>query len=138
MEPLKSFVDVTEVGASFAGLNKTELTNLVKSYKRIKKDGGNPLQDCYVINIGGSAPHYNLDYSPCLTRSRCGGRGYFLSWLSRKITVKETWALQGFPTASYPEGILSDSQLGGIIGNAIPAPLLAAVMRNLFRACGLQ
>lgn len=72
----------------------TELSNLLESYKKIKRDGASPTKDCYVLNIGGTTAHYNLNYSPCLTRSRCGSRGYWLSWLSRKMTVSEkcaTW-----------------------------------------------
>ena len=70
--------------------------------------------------------------------SRCGSQGYWLSWLKRKMKVKEMWALQGLPKRSFPKGVLMDNQLGQIIGNAIPVTLLAKVMSSLFEACPLR
>ena len=45
------------------------------------------------------------------------------------------WALQGLPKKSFPKEVVSESQLGKIIGNSIPITMLAAVMRNMFEAC---
>jgi len=71
MQPLKTFIDMKDMGNSsnLRNLNRTELGNLFESYKKIKDRGGCP---SYILNVGGTSPHYNLDYSPCLTRSRCG------------------------------------------------------------------
>ena len=140
MQPLKTFIDMKDMGNSsnLRNLNRTELRNLFESYKKIKDRGGRPSKDHYILNVGGTSPHYNLDYSPCLTRSRCGSQGYWLSWLKRKMKVKEMWALQGLPKRSFPKGVLMDNQLGQIIGNAIPVTLLAKVMSSLFEACPLR
>ena len=140
MPKLSKYIDMKDVGnrSNLKALNTTELSNVLESYKNIKRDGGSPTKDCYVLNIGGTTAHYNLDYSPCLTRSRCGSRGYWLSWLSRKMTVKEMWQLQGLPPRAFPKDVVSDAQLGKIIGNAISIPVLAALMQNMMTACSAQ
>ena len=141
MQPLKMFIDMRDMGdaSNLRNLSQTELQNLHMSFTKIKDAGGRPNKDDYIfLNVGGTSPHYNLDYSPCLTRSRCGSKGYWLSWLKRKMKVKEMWSLQGLPKRFFREGILMDNQLGQIVGNAIPVPLLAKVMSSLFEACPLR
>ena len=141
MHPLDHFIDNKDVGnqSDLKALNTTELKNVHSAYKAIKSSGFNPRTEKYVLNIGGTSPHYNYEYSPCLTRSRCASRGYWLSWLQRKIKVSEMWRLQGIPIAAYNKNknLLSDAQLGKIIGNAIPIPLLASVLREMLSACDL-
>lgn len=140
MQPLTRFINDKDVGdeSDLNSLNKTELNNLHESYQKIRAGGGKPTQGFYVVNLGGTSSHYNLGYLPCLTRSRCGSRGYWLSWLKRKITAKEMWALQGLPKKVYPKDVVTETQLGYIVGNAIPIPLLANVMSSMFDACPLH
>ena len=44
--------------------------------------------------------------------------------------------LQGVRLGELPGGLLSDTQLGALAGNAIPIDLLAAVLRSLLTAAG--
>lgn len=128
--------------AQFPGLmpsSRTEKTNLMNVLTKLQNDGNNPLESRYVIDINGSKPHYNEHYSPCLTRTRCGSGGFWLSWKQRKMDIHEILRLQGI---SQPSKLQTDAastrQLGMIAGNAVPVTLLARVMKPLLEAAGLM
>ena len=118
---------------STSGLNSLHL-----SLTKILSQGGNPESQPYVINTGGSAPHYNLNYCPCLTRARAGKGAFFLSWLMRSMNVYEEVMLQGVRPHEVASTSVSYSQLGNMAGNAIQVDLLALVLRGLLRSVGLM
>lgn len=115
-----------------------EKVNLFKTLYKLKDGNFNPLENHYIIDVSGSVPHFNRDYSPCLTRTRCGTGGFWLSWKQRKMLLEEMTALQGVSLSQLPRGVVTDRQLALLAGNAVPVPLLREVMKNLFQAAGIQ
>lgn len=117
----------------------TERNNVRFILDKLKADGIDALRSQYIADIGGSRTRlsYMEGVSPCLTRSRAASGGHWLTWKQRKMTISEILALQGVSLGRIPQGVLSDRQLGGIAGNAVPVPLLRRVMKALFTAAGL-
>ncbi|CAE7313431.1 ngoBVM [Symbiodinium sp. CCMP2592] len=110
---------------------------LQESLERIILAGGDPESEPYVIDVGRSTPHYNYDYCPCLTRARAGGKGFFLSWRMRHMSVYEMLMLQGIQPEEVLGTSLSLPQLGKLCGNAMCVDVLALVMQSALRAVGL-
>ena len=141
MKPLDAFIDNDRHPPSARKpSSNTEKDNLATELKRLREAGHKPSQQKFVIDISGSKPHSCEDYSPCLTRSRAGSGGFWLSWQGRKMTIQEIIKLQGVNPRQIPIGSsgLSSRQLGLIAGNAVPVDLLAPVMKNLLTAANLQ
>ncbi|CAE7845790.1 bsp6IM [Symbiodinium necroappetens] len=116
--------------------NATAARNVTEFVRTLCSRGEDPMQPGYVLNVGGTYPHWNKGYCPCITRSRGASRGFYLPWLIRSLSVQEVTMLQGVLPGELPEGLLSDTQLGGLAGNAIPIDLLAAVLRSVLTAAG--
>lgn len=115
---------------TFSQLNATEKKNLKETLERLKKDGHDPDKEHFIIDVSGSKPHHMLGVSPCLTRTRSGTNGHWMSWLGRKMTTHEVLALQGVATdrvGNYWE-VMSTRQLRQVAGNAVPIPLMAEVL----------
>lgn len=75
--------------------------------------------------------------SPCLTKSRAGDCGYWLSWKNRLITTNEIVRLMGVWPEDIPHGIVSDRSLRKMAGNAVVVPLLARLLKQLLDAADL-
>ncbi len=108
--------------------------------KRIVTNGGNPKTMPFVLDIfAGRSPHYMFDKVPCLTRNRAGSGGFYISCLSRCLTVEEMLNLQGLPI-SYLERAracgVTDRQLALMVGNAIPTIVLQALLCRIITKLG--
>ena len=142
MQPLSSIMD-PEAGPPlqpFPGRlpsGKTMRKNVISTFEKILLQGRDPLQEEIVIDIDGSKPHHQEQYSPCLTRTRAAGGGHWLSWLQRRMTTCEVCALQGVDYDRLPQGMASDRQIRELAGNSIPIPLLARIMHAALKAGGL-
>lgn len=112
-------------------------TRLWQMLNDIWERGGDPLKEMWVLNVDNATPGFTKGYSPCITKGRGGNGGHWLSWKQRKMTTRELMLLSGVRPERIPQGF-SDRQLGLIIGNSVPIPLLARVMAALFRAAGLM
>ena len=75
--------------------------------------------------------------SPCLTRSRAGSGGFWLSWQNRFMTTNEIIKLMGVWPDDVPENVVSDRTLRLIAGNAIVVPVLARLLQALLQATGM-
>ena len=82
-----------------------------------------------------------LNKVPCLTRARAGSGGYYISCLSRCLTVEEMLNLQGLPV-SYLERAracrVTDRQLAQMVGNAIPTTVLQVLLCRIITKLGLH
>lgn len=116
----------------------TEIKNLAKAREHILGQGLNPDKDPCIVNLGGSNVHWNLGYSPCLTRSRAGSGGFYFTWLRRKMTINEILALQGVRMGACQQETVTPRQLCQIAGNAICVDVLARLMRCLLEATNLN
>ena len=139
MKPLSQFISgckaKTESGTT--ALSNTERKNLEMELARLTNNGNNPSTQKFVMDISGSTPHTNENYSPCLTRTRAGSSGFYLSWLQRKMTTDEILKLQGVDPKSIPS-VVSPRQLRLIAGNAVPVDLLTPVIKASLKAGGLK
>ncbi len=129
--------------AKFPGRLPDSLTcreNTLTALKKICADGEDPLKEKYIIEVASSAsrgPHATKGVSPCLTCSRARGGGHWLSWKQRFMTTHEIIRLMGVDPSMIPTGVVSESVIKGIAGNAVPVTLLQRVMEALFRSRGL-
>ena len=110
--------------------------------KRIVANGGIPKTMAFALDIfAGRSPHYMLDKVPCLTRNRAGSGGFYISCLSRCLTVEEMLNLQGLPV-SYLERArvcgVTDRQLAQMVGNAIPTIVLKVLLCRIITKLGLN
>ncbi len=110
--------------------------------QQVKAKGGVPETMPYAMDIfSGRNAHCMLDRVPCLTRSRAGSGGYYISCLRRCLTVEEMLNLQGLPVAyverARPLGI-TDRQLAQMVGNAIPTTVLQVLLCRIITTLGLH
>ena len=88
--PLESVLDLDKVGDECMDLSKfgtrQETSKLWTEY--------------WILDVGLSARFTSIPkkrISPCLTRSRCKGNGYYVPRLARRLSVQEMARLQGVP-----------------------------------------
>ncbi|CAL1160823.1 unnamed protein product [Cladocopium goreaui] len=119
-------------------LNNTEKNNVQKLAANVAKQGWILGHEEYVCDISGSVPHAMWGVSPCLTVTRAGSSGHWLSWLERKMTTREILSLQGISLERVGDywHHMSERQLRRAAGNAVPVPLLARVIKMVLIACG--
>ena len=91
---LESILDLAKVGDEILSLEKFGTDN-----ETAKLRAG-----FWILDIGSSARFTSIPKKrlcPCLTRSRCKNRGYYVPRLSRRVSVKELAHLQGVPETIY-------------------------------------
>ncbi|CAL1169295.1 unnamed protein product [Cladocopium goreaui] len=107
---------------------RSERRNVEQVLKKLQSQGRQPLQSPFVIDIGGSKPHFSEGYSPCITHTRRGSGGHWLTWKQRKMTTVELIQLMDVPPASLQMSRVSPRQIGLMAGNAIPVKMLSRVL----------
>ena len=77
-----------------------------------------------------------------LTRSRGATGGFWISNRGRKMTIRELMRVTGIDPAkelrSYKTAGVSEKQLGAMLGNSVPVPLIKGVLESVLRAGGLK
>ena len=116
-----------------AGNHVHEVLNILKSGKR------DPKTSPIVIDHGSSNLNYAVGYSPCITASRGKAGGHWAVWKSSRLSMEDMMLLMGVRPKRVAgwDKVISKAQMGYIIGNAIPMPLLARIMCRLLPAAGL-
>ena len=106
--------------------------NLTESLKQILKKGLDPTATCFVLDLGGSKPHWSR-ICPCLTATRCSAGAYYITKHFRFLTVNEMAKIQGFHCGFKwpPVRQVSVRQQGLMIGNSIPVPMMQAAYCQL-------
>jgi site-specific DNA-cytosine methylase len=77
---------------------------------------------------------------PCLTRTRAGCGGYWVTGVNRLLTTREMLRLQGLPHQfiEYAAAAnVSDRQLRQMIGNGMSVNVLVAILSRVLPAVGL-
>ena len=119
--------------------NKSRERRLVKSViKRALDRGLDPMQ--VIVDIGCS-PHFATSQVaswPCLTRTRCGARSYWVVARGRKASLKELARGMGLRKKelrrlNFWEHNVSPSQFGGMLGNSVVFPVARAVLKSAIR-----
>ena len=113
--PLSHILDMKNKKASDTiPHTKMGVRNLHKAFLNMAKKGVNPLKTLCLVDVStGNArePHWVQGMSPCITRSRGGSGGYWITTLARMTRVQEMLELQGVPQSVRRKHI-SDHQLG--------------------------
>ena len=92
-----------------------------------------------IIDIDGSQTGVTLNLCPCLTSSRCANRSYWSTLRTRQLTITDLMKLQGMDPSLFLgwDELISQRQMGGMIGNAMTLPIMYRIMRSLFISVGI-
>lgn len=112
---------------------------LISLFEEIsKRTGLHPLQNHFVASIGSARAGFMHGESQCITRSRGGSGGHWLTSKQRFMSVEEILRLQGVrDPLRIPRGLCTDRQLCMVAGNAITVDLFARLLGNALAASGL-
>ena len=94
----------------------------------------------YALDIFGSHPRTMVGQVPCLTGTRAGCGGYWISTVGGMLTTPEMLRLQGLPEHLHRTAGMagvSERQLRQMIGNAISVNVLVVLLSKLLPAMGL-
>ena len=107
----------------------------------IQAKGGCPDRQLYFVDFRASpryGPTWRRSASPCLTRSRAGAGGYWISTLARTMTTREILRFQGFRDGLLRRKGISRTAVRQAMGNAWSLPVAAAVLKQCCLALGIQ
>ena len=116
---------------------------LQRGLAAIRAEKSNPRTTDYALDIwsGRDYPHRMTDRVPCITRTRGGAGGYYITSVQRLLTVEEMLNLQGRPLSyravARRDGV-SDRQLGMMVGNAMATNVLRAILPRMLTKIGKQ
>ena len=115
----------------------TQYRNVIKAYKAAK--GVNPFVTPIVVDYKASERFSSsrVNEMPCLTKTRCGARGYWCSTKGGPVTIDEMALCQGFRNTQFPwrEAGLSEHAAGSLLGNGQTLSLVRDLLpRVLLRA----
>ena len=123
-----------------AGIDKLKRTaqiNIMEGMLRINANGGNPLTDDFIIDIGGSKPHVGkIGVCPCITKTRASARDFWSTKRLRALKISEMMRLQGADPERFRgwELHLSPREIGAIIGNAMSLNVMERVTRAVLHS----
>jgi len=103
----------------------TAIKNVNRAFKLIKEKGGNPDVDTWVIDCDSTDVNFQLNLSPCLTKTRGGMGGYWLSNRGRRMKIYIDIA-----RIQNTQGI-SQQQLGRMVGNAMNVQVIQLIMDEM-------
>ena len=74
---------------------------------------------------------------PCLTRARGSGNGHWSMFKHRWTSLTEKFKLQGLDRWQYDLSMVSESQIGAMLGNSFSQPVMTGVMRRALISIGV-
>ena len=109
--------------------------------KAVREEQGDPRTMDISLDIwsGREHSHRMTNKVPCLTRSRCGNGGFFITSVHRLLTVEEMLNLQGLPISYRAKARrvgISDRQIGLMVGNAIATNAIKPILGRMLTAIG--
>ena len=116
----------------------------------IRAAGDRPHEKMFTVDAhsGRGSENTMLDKIPCLTRTRAGCGGFFLTHrdFRRFLCVEEMLNLQGLPVTfrglardqRITDRRITDRQLAMMVGNAIPTNVLMLLLARMLTMVGLQ
>ena len=138
--PIDQLLDDTRGPGPPSTKNVTQI--LTRALAKIKSWGGDPNKDTFIINVDSSplhgGGHYMEGCSPCLTRTRCGSGGHWISSRGRRMLRVELERLQGVPPGrlQLPPGV-TERQYQQMLGNAFTVSVIGRVILRLLQTVGL-
>lgn len=136
---LRSLLDARMGGLEeFAQQSPTHQRNILKamSLQTAAPDTDDAMQ---VADVGGSRLSLcTPDMCPCLTATRTASKGFWLLNRNRPLSMPELMRLQGMDQERMPgwEAVVSERQMGHIVGNAINVQLFARLLRQVLLTIG--
>ena len=98
-----------------------------------------PFQKVYFIDIDGS-PKYRgrpkENVCPCLTRTRAGTGGFWVTSIANRMGTRSIAKFQGFDLDKVDTSMVSDRQLRLMLGNAWSINVSSWITYNLMRSLG--
>jgi DNA (cytosine-5)-methyltransferase 1 len=117
-----------------------QIANLMAGIDMIVKKGGRPLVETWFIDIHASKTRVNVrkGVCPCLTKSRAGLKGFWVSNRGCLLTTDQMLALQGIMPGKLvrPVDKATEKQFDCAIGNAVSVPVLKAILANICKSIG--
>jgi hypothetical protein len=116
---------------------KRHLKRYKKKYSEDRLNNGWFVMDGHA---GAKFAHIMENCSPCITRSRGGSQGHYVTKLKRCMTVDELGRLQGFGQGiirAYRQAEPDTSKLGAAFGDAMSINVLCRLIPRVLQAAGL-
>ena len=120
------------------GVGGTARKNIKSMESELRKQGINANRTDIILDTGGSKPHWTYDACPTITATRGSQRAFWSTKRGRFLSVEELARLQGVPDDLFDgwREVLSESQMGHIVGNAMCVALLSRLVRHVLLAIG--
>lgn len=111
------------------------------AYRRIYAKGVNPCVTPCAVDVGCSEKYltWGVDISRTLCRGRAACGGFWISTRGRKMTTTEMQRVSGIDPRELEgwEAFCTAAQLGKMLGNCVPVPLIGAVLQSALWSAGL-
>lgn len=115
--------------------------NMKMGCRKALQTGVDPLKVPVAIDVDASPKFFTMGINEAktLTRSRGTSGGPWISSRGRRCSVTELLKLQGFKDSDVPwqAAGLTQSQIGGMIGNSVAVPMLVAILSAALRQAGI-
>ena len=138
--PLASVLESGPVQRQQPRPNTVAEKNLRTLQHRLMGNGNVPSTPV-ALDIFASKPRTMIGKVPCLTRTRAGSGGYWITGVNGLLTTREMLRLQGLPEClikiAKTAGV-SERQLCQMIGNAMSVNVLVVILSRLLPALGLS
>ena len=120
-------------------MNYTNLSCLTKALEAIRIKKMNVNKTIFIdIDVGKKrGVQFKQDVCPCITRSRAGCGGWWVTSLKRRMTTNEMLRFQGIPPGTLNFDSITERQFRMMIGNAWSVNVSARVTARLLLTIGL-
>ena len=121
--------------------NERQKRLCVRAYKAAYDQGFDPRRVPVAVDVDCSERYatFGIDVSRTLTRTRGGQGGFWLSSRGRKMSITELMRVTGIEPKEMKDwrDVVPERELGRMLGNSIPVPMIQAVLKNAMIAGGL-
>ena len=118
--------------------SKTMLSNILACTLKLAERDEDDAD--YIVDAGNSSPSMMQGRCPCLTSSHAGGLTYWSTRRTRFLTMEDMLLLQGADFKEFPDwrDVISQRQMGMIVGNSMSQNMMERVMRAMFISLGMR
>ena len=117
----------------------TKRRNVLAALTKLTEEGHDALSIPAVVDHGSTGLNFAIGYSPCITKARATTHGHWVTCLQKEMSINDMVRLQGVPEWRVRgwKSHIREGHFLGIIGNAIPVPLLERILMRALYAAGL-
>ena len=112
-----------------------------KACQEVFRAGVDPREVPVAVDVDASPrfASYGVNICKTMTKSRAATGGFWVSTRGRKMTLQEIMRVSGLQDdeLGWKSAGVTEKQVGGMLGNSVPVPLMAAVLRQAMIAGGL-